>query len=393
MTIEEMVASLQAIIDGAEGRDLTDAEIASYAELEGKLNSARRSDDIRKRQAAYTTPLHSGIAVKAACEPDVRSSAFDRYIRSGQVADGLLTSAQSEGTASAGGYLVPDEFSAQIVKRIVDFGGFAAAARTINTAGGNPLTIAVTIDDTANTGAIVNEGGAFVSGADITFGTVSLGAYTYASNGTSTDPVKVSWELLDDSDFDVPGLLADLLGERIGRIQSTHWISGDGAMEPQGILTPKTAYANIASATTPFVTYAELVNTVHALDSGYRANAKWLMSDASLGLIRTLVDGNSRPLWLPQNESGMGPMPGGTLLGYPVIIDNAMPDLAASGAAKSIGFGDWNKAYTIRRVREVGIVRLNELYAATRQTGFFSWARADGCVVDSNAYVILANKA
>lgn len=339
-------------------------------------------------ESAVTKPV-----ITASESKDERLESFWSYVRSGAQSD-LLRSAQSEGVAAAGGYLVPDEFAARIVERVVSYGGFASAATTINTSGGNPLTIAVTIDDSANLGAIVSEGGAFSSGADVVFGTVSLGAYTYASNGTGTDPVKVSWELLQDSAFDLAPMLGDLLGTRIGRIQSTHWITGDGANEPLGILTNKTAAFALADTTAPLnPTYQELLDLVHALDPGYRAGASWLVSDATLAAIRGMVDGANRPIWQPQAQSGIGTLPGGSLLGFPVIVDQAMPDIAASGSAKSIGFGDWRRAYTIRRVRDIGIVRLNELYATTRQTGFFAWARADGTVVDANAYVVAANHA
>lgn len=343
---------------------------------------------LEQRLEAMASKPASPPLVTASADKDERLEAFWSYVRSGAQTD-ILRSAQSEGVAAAGGYLVPDEFAARIVERIVSYGGFASAATTLNTSSGNPLTIAVTIDDSSNLGAIVSEGGAFSSGADVVFGTVSLGAYTYASNGTGTAPVKVSWELLQDSAFDLAPMLGDLLGTRIGRLQSTHWITGTGSGEPLGVTTNKVAQGQFAAATP---TYAELLTTIHALDPGYRANAAWLMSDATLAVIRGMVDGAQRPLWQPQAQSGIGTLPGGSLLGFPVIVDQAMPDIAGSGAAKSLGFGDWGKAYTIRRVRDIGIVRLNELYAATRQTGFFAWARADGTVVDSNAYVITANK-
>lgn len=342
----------------------------------------------RIERTAATPPV-----VTAAADKDERMEAFWSYVRSGAHTD-ILRSAQSEGVAAAGGYLVPDEFAARIVERIVSYGGFASAVTTLNTAGGNPLTVAVTVDDSSNLGAIVSEGGAFSSGADVTFGTVALGAYTYASNGTGTDPVKVSWELLQDSSFDLAPMLGDLLGTRIGRVQATHWISGDGANEPLGIITNKTASFALADTTAPVQpTYQELLDLIHALDPGYRSGASWLMNDTTLSAIQGMIDGSNRPLWQPQAQSGIGTLPGGSLLGFPVIVDQAMPSIAASGSAKCLGFGDWRRAYTIRRVRDVGIVRLNELYAATRQTGFFAWARADGTVVDSNAYVVAANPA
>ena len=74
------------------------------------------------------------------------------------------------------------------------------------------------------------------------------------------------------------------------------------------------------------------------------------------------------------------------LLGYPVVIDQAMPSKAA--AAKFLAFGDLNRAYVVRRVKDITLVVLNELYAANGQTGFMAWARADGAVQDPNAIVV-----
>ncbi len=42
MTVEEILAALQAILDGAEGRSLTDDEAAQYEDLEKRLD--RKAD-------------------------------------------------------------------------------------------------------------------------------------------------------------------------------------------------------------------------------------------------------------------------------------------------------------------------------------------------------------
>jgi HK97 family phage major capsid protein len=65
-----------------------------------------------------------------------------------------------------------------------------------------------------------------------------------------------------------------------------------------------------------------------------------------------------------------------TLFGRPVLVDAAMPTPAASG--KSLLFGDMAKAYAIRRVRGVGLQRLDEIRSDNGQVTFRSNERLDG---------------
>lgn len=386
MTVEEILAQLQAIIDGAQGRDLTDEETARYAELEGALQAAQRSAELRARHQAYLTPTSSPVVTAAnPTREDQHARAFDVYMRTGDATGLIEFRAQAEATGPAGGYLVPTTMRDRIVERIVSYGGLAEQAETLNTSGGEPIEWP-TLDDTANMGEIVAEGGTFTSGADVVFGTATLGAYKYMAGGAGNTALKVSWELLQDSAFDVEGLLARLLGDRIGRIQSVHWNTGDGTGEPLGLFAAKVPFDRIASnAAGP--SYAELLSAVHAIDRAYRRNARWVMNDATLAVLQGQLDGNDRPLWLP-SSGGLADSPGeGTLLGYPVTIDEAAPDIG--DATSPIAFGDMRAAYVIRRVQDVTLVRLNEKYAETGQVGFMAWARADGTVQDTNAYVIL----
>jgi hypothetical protein len=93
-----------------------------------------------------------------------------------------------------------------------------------------------TLDDTGNVGEIVQEGNTFSAGADLVFGSNSLSAYSYAPAAQAT-PLKVSRELIQDSAFDLTGLITRLFATRIARIQATHWISGTGVAQPLGLFT------------------------------------------------------------------------------------------------------------------------------------------------------------
>ena len=392
MTIEEILAALQAIVDQAKSEDgseraFTEEEAERYEQLEKQLLMAKKTQEFRSRQQAYVTPLRSDLHVNAGhrVEDDPQERAFDDYLRTGQANSELAEyRAQSAGTNTAGGYLVPAGFRAKLIERMKEFGGIANHAETFNTAEGNAINYP-TVDDTANVAEIVAEGGTFAAGADIVFGTRTLSAYKYMSGGAGNLPLKVSWELVQDSAFDINAFLTRALGTRIARIQAVHWATGTGTGQPQGIVTPLTTIGAIGSnATGP--TYAELLATVNALDPSYWPGARWLMNSTTLSKIQGQLDTTGRPILNDANK-GISESPGGsTLLGFPVTIDQAMPSPAAS--AKFLVFGNIAEAYVIRRVKDVTLVVLNELYAANGQTGYMAWARADGAVQNPNAAVV-----
>lgn len=393
-TIEEIVAALNALIEGAdnEDRDLTEDEVRSYEALEAELAKARTQAEIRSRNEMLNTP-RGGLQINtktATSGADTLERAFEDYIRTGKEnADITELRAQSSGSNTAGGYTVPPGWRDKIVDRLKEFGGLANEAETIVTDNGESVEFP-TLDDTSNVGEIVSEGGTFASGADMVFGTKALPTYRYASGGASNLPVKISVELLQDSAFDVQALVTRKLAERIGRVQADHWVNGlgSGSSQPQGLIASKSAFDNLTN--TGVFTYDELIDVIHAVDPAYRMNAKWLMNDSTLARIRKVVDANERPLWLPANESGMTALPGGTLLGYPVVIDQAVP--SSGDATKLLAFGDFRESYVIRRVKDIQVVVLNELYAPNGQVGIFAWARAGGIVQNANSYVVLADK-
>jgi HK97 family phage major capsid protein len=390
LTIEQLLAALDEIIaatradDGTE-RDLTAEEAARYEELEGQLTAARRAKEIRSRHQAWMAPVRDDLHVNVAGNDEPpEERAFEQYLRTGDPQPELAQyRAQSEGTNTAGGYLVPQGFRAKLVERMKQFGGIANYAETVTTSEGNLLPYP-TVDDTANIGEIVAEAGTFAAGADLVFAQRTLSAYKYMAGGAGNLPLKVSWELLQDSAFDVSGFIARKLGERIARVQAVHWATGTGTGQPQGIVTPITATA----PTIGTLTLADLVATVLALDPAYRPSAKWLMNDATYGLIMGLNDSTGRPLLTGVNDGIAGELTRPRLLGYEVVIDQAMPTKATT--AKFLAFGDINEAYVIRRVKDVTLVTLNELFAANGQTGFMAWARADGAVQNPNAIVVRA---
>jgi hypothetical protein len=64
VTIEEIMAAMQAIIDASAGRSMTDEEVSQYEQHETDLKAAQRDEQIRARNAAYNAvPLRPATAV------------------------------------------------------------------------------------------------------------------------------------------------------------------------------------------------------------------------------------------------------------------------------------------------------------------------------------------
>lgn len=315
--------------------------------------------------------------------PEYRG-AFWRYMSTPNVSDLDVEEhrALSKGTATAGGHLVPTSMSDQIIRSERDMGAIAELCNNIVTDSGETLNLpANTVHGTASWTA---ESIAYTP-SDETFAQVALGAHK------STTKIIVSEELLEDSAFALDQFLAREFGERLGVLQNTAYVKGDGSGKPQGILSSNTA-SNVTTSTaavgnvTSF-SYTALVTAAFALPRQYRRNASFVVNDTSARNLYLMVDSQNRPLW-NVNVASTGP---DTFLGYPIYTD---PDLPAPAAGTiSLLFGDFRRGYTVRRVRGVGMQRQNELHSDNGQIGFRAYERVDGKVTLAAAIIALAHSA
>jgi HK97 family phage major capsid protein len=386
-TLEQISADMRALVDGAEGRSLTDEECARYEALESELANVRRDADIRSRQTAYETPVSGPAPARDRQDADYQERAFEHYLRTGQPNHDLIEFRAQSTSDTAGGYLVPSTFLSRMVEVRKAFGGVASVATIMPTATGEPIEFP-SLDDTSNSAVIASEGSAPGSGgADLTFGTVTLGAYRYTTSGASNAPLKVSVELLQDSAFDIQALLTRVLGTRLARAQAADWAVGSGTNKPDGICI-STLTADVKQTTSGTFTYAQLVSMEDALDPAYLQNAQFIMNGNSWSKLRALVDSAGRPLVIENAQSGIGGPAPKQLLGYPVLIDNSFPD--AADDTPFMIFGDVAESYIIRRVGSPVVVVDPYSNIANGQYAFTAWERADGTVQNRKAYVAMA---
>jgi HK97 family phage major capsid protein len=273
-----------------------------------------------------------------------------------------------QSSTSVGGYSIQDEAMREVEIALLQYGGVRQNATVIRTDKGGPLPIP-TVNDTTNVGAIIGDG-VTVGTQDLAFGQLVLDAWKYTSKS-----VLVSVELMQDNSVNLPQMLGRLLGERLGRIQNTHFTTGTGTSNPNGVVTAAT-FAQATTGNTTAITYANLIALYHSVDPAYRNQSKFMMNDNTISKIKLMTDSQGRPLWLP----GLVDRAPDTILGSPYVINQDMASMTIS--AKSILFGDFSK-YLIRDVRDFTLVRLDERFAEFLQVGFLAFLRTDGDLLNA----------
>ena len=272
-------------------------------------------------------------------------------------------------TGPTGLYGVPNELMRPLEVALLTFGGMRQVATIIRTDTGATLPIPMT-NDTTNVGEIVAEN-TTVSSQDLALTQLNMGAYKYSSK-----MVLVSVELMQDNAINLANFLGEALGTRIGRITNTHFTTGTGTGQPNGIVTAATAGKTSATSQQNSILVDDLIDLEHSVDPAYRSAAKFMMHDSTLKAIKKLKDTQGRPLFLPGIATGAPD----TILGYPFQINQSMGVLGTT--VKSILFGALDK-YIVRDVRGIELLRLDERFAEFGQVAFLAFARFDGNLMNA----------
>jgi HK97 family phage major capsid protein len=285
--------------------------------------------------------------------------------------------ALSKASGGAGGYAVPADFRAAIVEAARATSALATVAREVTTDAGGDMPWPAT---TAHGAAAWTAEAATASATDTTFVAPTMKAYK------SDTTMIVSEELDQDTGIPFDAFLASELGGRLGVLQSTAFISGDGSGKPTG-LTDGSSVTRVNATTGHTTSFdAAAVKALYrALPKAYRPSATWLIEPDDFAELAFLAT-TAGDLIFPSLQQSPP-----TLLGRPVLIEPffATPAAGTVGAA----FGDFGKGYGIRRVRAIGLRQLTERYSDTGQIGLYVKERVDGAVILPDAMRLLAHSA
>ncbi|WP_168070446.1 phage major capsid protein [Sphingomonas kaistensis] len=205
-----------------------------------------------------------------------------------------------------------------------------------------------------------------------------------------------SQHMLDDAMFDVEGWLANEIATEFARAEGSAFVKGTGANQPLGFLSSPTA--TTADGVRPIGTLQtigtgvsaafpatnpqdKLVDLVQSLRQPYRQGAVFVMNSATAALVRKMKTTDGAFIW----QTGMVAGQPSTLLGYPVIEAEDMPDVAANSL--SIAFGNFKAGYIITERAETSILR--DPYSKKPYVYFYATKRVGGQVVNSEAIKLL----
>jgi len=203
---------------------------------------------------------------------------------------------------------------------------------------------------------------------------------------------KVTQRLLDDSSFDLAAWLTGNIARSFSKLEGAAFVSGDGVGKPRGLLTYATADAaddlrewgtlqTVPSGAAAAIVEDSLLDVVYSLRPEYRAGASWLMSRQTAAAVRKLKDSTGRFFWAESLAAGEPPR----LLGFPVALDEEMPNVAAG--ALPIAFGDFAQGYLI--VDRLGLRLLRDPFTDKPNVKFYTTKRVGGAVFGSEAIKLL----
>lgn len=355
--MEQEVVALGTAIKQLERQEAMDREMA-----------APTSSPITGKPEAAKTDTKVGRA------SDNYKAAFWQQVRDRSTYE--VRNALQVGVDTEGGYLCPDTFENELVTGLTAKNVIRSLAKVINTSSGQHK---IPVVATRGTASWVEEEGPIPEGDDV-FGQQYIGAHKV---GTL---IKVSEELLHDSAFDLEKYFIDEFSRRIGNKEEEAFLIGDGSGKPTGILSEGGAEVGVTAASATAITADELIDLFYSLPAPYRANAVWVMNDATMKYIRKLKDTTGQYLWQKAIHEGDHE----TLLGKPIFHSPFAPEVAAG--TKPVLFGDFSY-YWIGDRTGISFRRLNERYADTGQVGFLATKRVDGKLILPEAIKCLQMKA
>ncbi|MFS0772830.1 phage major capsid protein [Sphingomonas sp. 1P08PE] len=308
---------------------------------------------------------------------------FDRFVRTGTT---LEMKAFTGVTGAEGGFAVPREIDAAIDRLLVATSPIRGIANVVKVGSAGYRKLVTTGGTPSGWAA---ETGARPATASPVFQEIAPPSGELYANPSA------SQAMLDDAAFDVEEWLASEIAAEFARAEGQAFVTGNGTNRPRGFLSgPVTAEGDAARAfgTMQYLASgaagdfaagadARLIDLVHSLKAPYRQGACFVMNASTLARIRKLKTADGAFVWQP----GLSQAQPQTLLGYPVVEAEDMPDIAANSL--SIAFGNFRLGYLIAERSETAILR--DPYSNKPFVSFYATKRIGGAVMNAEAIKVM----
>jgi HK97 family phage major capsid protein len=369
--LEVKADALEASFEALEREDEEIAGLkAEMAELKARLDA---------RAVESARPAIGGGARE-------KSAFVESYLRKGLEA-GVELKALSGTSDAAGGYAVPEEIDAEIDRLLTSISPIRAIANVVKVG-------------TAGYRKLVAMGGTPSGWVAETAGRPETETPEFAEIAPPFGELyanpAASQAMLDDAAFDVEAWLASEIATEFARAEGEAFVTGSGVNRPKGFLAAPASDEGDGDrpfGTLQFVATGEaggfpeanpqdrLIDLVQALRPPYRQGAAFVMNSATASRIRKFKTADGGFLWQPSLTAGQPD----TLLGYPVVEAEDMPDIAADSL--SIAFGNFKAGYLIAERTETQILR--DPFTHKPFVHFYATKRIGGQVSNSEAIKLL----
>ena len=367
---------LDASFDIVARQDQAEAEIAA---LRGDVDEVKSRLD--KVARAASRPAMGGAAATGDT-PEVKSF-VDGYLRRGRETELKSITGTPPGD---GGFAVPRQIDAAIAAQLVEISPIRAIAQVVQTGTSGYRKLVATSG--------IASGWVSETAPRTETGTPQFAEIAPPSGDLYANPA-ASQTMLDDAAFDLESWLANEIALEFARAEGSAFVKGTGVNQPEGFLSTAKATAEDGVRAFGTVQYigtgsatglgaaldAKLIDLIHALKSGHRQGAVFVMNSATLASVRKLKTTDGAFLWQPGLVEGQPDR----LLGYPVIEAEDMPDV--SGGAFPIAFGNFRHGYLIAERSATRVLR--DPFTNKPFVHFYATRRIGGKVLDSNAIKLL----
>lgn len=341
-----------------------------------RINSAlgNITDQMATMTRANTNPVAGAATGDADPAMELRNYALH----------GILSRAVTTTTGAAGGFAVPEIFDRNIVQKSLDV---------------SPLLAEVTVQRTASPDQKIHAnlrgtGSSWVDevGTNGQYGdtaTATLAEITVPFGNLFAKPL-ISAFALNDMYFDAEAFMTENVSLEFAQKVGAAILNGTGAGQPRGILAHPTAATGDAARAFGTIEHVasgaaaalpagadKYIDLVHKLKAAHRANAKWVLSRATLGELRKVKDSTGQYLWQNSLQAGQP----NTFLGYGIVEAEDMPVVAAN--ALPVLFGDL-KEYRLYDL--VGMTMLRDPYSYDAYIALKTMKRFGGTIANTEAF-------
>lgn len=308
---------------------------------------------VDKKIGAFPTPEDPDGDEIAKLSPDEKIHKFFQAVIRNDVE---VLKALGEGTATAGGYLVPPEFRAQLIEELPKITVVRNVATIIPVGAPSGNMPRATAKPSVTIGS---------ENTAITETTATFGEITWQLQRLNA-LLPMSRELVADAKVDIVALIRRWFAEAIAQAEDNYFTNGTGTNEPEGFRTNLTGVGTVALGDAvsggQAPTYDDIVTLISLIEPQYRRNCVFMTSPKGEASLMKVKDNQGRPLFTVAQDGGI------RILGYRLLVNANIPEnLNTTGAGNNneteIWFGDFSYYYIFDK-QEYAVESTMEGYGA-----------------------------